>query len=132
MNNVVLIGRLTKDPELRFTPSTGTAVGTFTIAVDRDFKKEGQPTADFLNVVVWSKQAENCANYLIKGQLVGVRGRIQTRNYEDKQGQRRYITEIVAKEVKFLGKPIGNNAATENNKPYDEDIVPIDDGDIPF
>ena len=86
MNNVVLIGRLTRDPELRYIPNTGTAVSTFTLAVDKGLSREkksemelkNQPTADFINIVVWGKVAENCANFLTKGKLVGVSGRIQT------------------------------------------------------
>ncbi|MBN4069651.1 single-stranded DNA-binding protein, partial [bacterium AH-315-G05] len=91
MNSVVLIGRLTKDPELRFIPS-GKAVATFGLAVNNSYSKEKQ--ADFFNIVVWGKTAENCANYLAKGRLVGVKGRLQTRNYENKQGIKVYITEI--------------------------------------
>lgn len=101
MNKVVLIGRLTKDPELKFTP-TGTAVTTFTLAVERRFKKEGQPQADFIPIVVWGKTAENTANYMSKGKLMSVAGRIETRSYEVKDGGRRYVTEVVADEVSFL------------------------------
>ena len=97
MNNVVLIGRLTRDPELRYIPVTGTAVARFSIAVDKGLSREkkqemeskNQPTADFINIVVWGKTAENCANYLVKGRLVGVQGRIQTGSYE-KDGIKRY------------------------------------------
>ncbi|MCD5410863.1 MAG: single-stranded DNA-binding protein [Clostridiales bacterium] len=99
MNSVILIGRLTKDPELRFIPS-GKAVATFGLAVKNSYSKEKQ--VDFFNIVVWGKTAENCANYLAKGRLVGVKGRLQTRNYENKQGIKVYITEIVADQVEFL------------------------------
>ena len=102
MNKVVLIGRLTKDPELRFTPGNGAAVATFTLAVDRRFSKDGQREADFIPIVVWGKQAESTANYMTKGNLVAVSGRIQTRSYEAKDGTRRYVTEVIADEVKFL------------------------------
>ncbi|EKX81434.1 single-stranded DNA-binding protein [Clostridium botulinum CFSAN001628] len=102
MNKVVLIGRLTKDPELKFTPGNGTAVATFTLAVDRRFSKDGQREADFIPIVVWGKQAESTANYMSKGKLMGVSGRIQTRSYEAKDGTRRYVTEVIAEEVKFL------------------------------
>ena len=110
MNNVVLIGRLTKDPELRYIPSTGNANTRFTLAVDkqlsRDKKQEmeskGQPTADFINIGVWGKQAENCANYLAKGRLVAVQGRIQTSSFDGQDGQRKYWTEVVASNVQFL------------------------------
>ncbi|PJI08374.1 single-stranded DNA-binding protein [Clostridium sp. CT7] len=146
MNKVVLIGRLTKDPELKFTPGTGTAVASFTLAVDRRFKREGQPEADFVPIVVWGKQAESTANYMSKGKLMGVSGRIQTRSYDAKDGTRRYVTEVVAEEVQFLewGNS-SNNAAANNNDQYNNgnqngsmqipennDITPIDDGDIPF
>ena len=110
MNNVVLIGRLTRDPELRYLPGTGTAVTTFSLAVDRELSKDkkqemeskGQPTADFINIVVWGKLAENCANYLKKGRLAAVKGRLQSRSYEAKDGTRRYVTEVVATRVEFL------------------------------
>ncbi|MBE6067963.1 MAG: single-stranded DNA-binding protein [Clostridium lundense] len=139
MNKVVLIGRLTKDPELKFTPGNGTAVATFTLAVERRFSKEGNKEADFIPVVVWGKQAEATANYMSKGKLMGVSGRIQTRNYEAKDGNRRYITEVVAEDVQFL--EWGNRETTagasnsrlgEFDGSYSDDITPIDDGEIPF
>lgn len=102
MNQVVLIGRLTKDPELRFIPSSGTAVSRFSLAVNREFKREGQPDADFFNVVVWGKSAENCANYLKKGRLVAVNGNLRNNNYEDKNGVKHYNIEVVANRVEFL------------------------------
>lgn len=132
MNKVVLIGRLTKDPELRFTPGNGTAVASFTLAVDRKYKKDGQQEADFIPIVVWGKQAESTANYVTKGKLVGVSGRIQTRSYDAKDGNKRYVTEVVADEVQFLewsGNGQGNN---NGNTPPGDLITPIDDGDIPF
>ncbi|MEG0613726.1 MAG: single-stranded DNA-binding protein [Clostridium sp.] len=145
MNKVVLIGRLTKDPELKFTPGTGTAVATFTIAVNRRFKKEGQPEADFIPVVVWGKQAESTANYMSKGKLLSVAGRIETRSYEAKDGGRRYVTEVVADEVSFLewggnktsGMNTGENSQSNSSIPSDYfgggDMTPIDDGeDMPF
>lgn len=82
MNKVVLIGRLTRDPELKFTPGTGAAVTTFTLAVDRRFKKEGQQSADFIPVVAWGKSAESIANHMKKGRLISIAGRIETRSYE--------------------------------------------------
>ena len=101
LNKVVLIGRLTKDPELRYTAS-GTAVARFTLAVDRGFKnQDGEKQADFIPITVWRTQAENCAKHLAKGRLVAVVGRIQTGHY-DKDGQRHYTTEVVADEVRFL------------------------------
>ncbi|WMJ80089.1 single-stranded DNA-binding protein [Clostridium sp. MB40-C1] len=155
MNKVVLIGRLTKDPELRFTPGNGKAVASFTVAVDRKFSSSGQKEADFIPVVVWGKQAEATANYMSKGKLIGVSGRIQTRSYEAKDGTRRYVTEVIADEVQFLEWGNSNNRgetpfdntgfSAGNNNPstgfsndfnhtaeYEEEITPIDDGDIPF
>lgn len=134
MNRVVLIGRLTKNPELRFTPGTGLAVSTFTIAVDRRTpNKDGVRETDFIPIVVWGKQGEAAANNLSKGRLVGISGRIQTRNYEGKDGMRRYITEIVADEVKFLEKKndVSNDALDSN---YDDGWTnPVnDDDEIPF
>jgi len=132
MNKVVLVGRLTKDPELKFAQGTGTAVATFTVAVNRRFKREGQPEADFIPVVQFGKSAEATANYMAKGKLLSVSGNIQTRNYEAKDGTRRYVTEVIADEVDFLewsSKPAGDKPAKETNI---EDLTPIDDGDIPF
>lgn len=102
LNRVVLVGRLTKDPELRFTPN-GVAVAQFTLAVNRTFtNQQGEREADFINCVVWRRQAENVANFLKKGSLAGVDGRIQTRNYEGQDGRRVYVTEVVAESVQFL------------------------------
>ena len=146
MNNVVLIGRLTRDPELRYIP-TGTPVSQFTIAVDRNLSKEkrqeaesrNQPTADFIRIVVWGRQAENCANYLAKGSQVGVQGRIQTSSYDDKNGNRVYTTDVVADRVEFLGGGgTGGNRAPQYNEPgMDfsdiEGFHPTDNNDdIPF
>ena len=102
INRVVLVGRTTKDPELRYTNSN-IAVTTFTIACNRSFKNEaGGYDADFINCLIWRKQAENVAKYVSKGALIGVEGRIQTRTYDDTNGNRKYITEIVCDSVKFL------------------------------
>lgn len=109
INRVILVGRLTKDPELRYTPN-GVAVATFTLAVNRTFSnQQGEREADFINCVVWRKQAENVANFLKKGSLAGVDGRIQTRNYEGQDGKRVYVTEIVAESVQFL-EPKGSSS----------------------
>lgn len=110
MNRVVLVGRLTKDPELRYTPN-GVAVATFTLAVNRTFTNaQGEREADFINIVVWKKAAENAANYLKKGSLAGVDGRVATRNYEGSDGKRVYVTEVVADSVQFLEpRNSGNN-----------------------
>lgn len=103
MNNVSLIGRLTKDPELKFTPGSGTAVTTFTIAVDRKTpSKDGTRDADFIPIVVWGKRAESTANYVTKGKLIGVVGRLQTRSYDAKDGSKRYVIEVIAEDVQFL------------------------------
>ena len=101
MNKILLIGRLTKEPELSFTNS-GVAVCKFTLAVNRRFKREGQQEADFIPVVVWNKQAESTANYTKKGNQIGIVGRIETRSYEAKDGNKRYVTEVIAEEVQFL------------------------------
>ena len=102
INNVTLVGRLTKDVDLRYTAS-GTATGTFTLAVNRPFKNAaGEQEADFVQCVIWRKNAENFANFTRKGSLVGITGRIQTRNYENKEGQRVYVTEVVAENFALL------------------------------
>ncbi|EAD1315496.1 single-stranded DNA-binding protein [Listeria monocytogenes] len=116
MNRVVLVGRLTKDPDLKYTPA-GVAVATFTLAVNRAFTNQnGERDADFIQCVVWRKPAESAANFLKKGSMAGVDGRIQTRNYEDNDGKRVFVTEVVAETVQFL-EPKNNNAegATSNN-----------------
>ncbi|CAX00377.1 single strand binding protein (SSB) [Streptococcus equi subsp. zooepidemicus] len=102
INNVVLVGRMTKDAELRYT-SSQVAVATFTLAVNRAFKSQnGEREADFINCVIWRQQAENLANWAKKGALIGITGRIQTRNYENQQGQRVYVTEVVADNFQML------------------------------
>lgn len=138
INKVILIGRLTKDPELRFLPGNGTAVSTFTLAVDKnlnkdkkqEFEMQNKPTADFLRTVVWGRQAENCANYLAKGRLVAVEGRIETRSYENAEGERIYITEVVAERVQFL--EFGDKKETSSDSDINKGFVPVDDEDIPF
>lgn len=138
MNKVVLIGRLTKDPELKFTP-TGTSVTTFTLAVSRRYKKEGQPQADFIQIVAWGKTGEGVANYKKKGALISVAGRIETRNYEAKDGTKRYVTEVIAEEIIFLdyeNKQQGQ-AQQDNTIPGDYfgngGMTEIeDDSDMPF
>jgi single-strand DNA-binding protein len=138
MNNVVLIGRLTRDPELRYIPGNGTPVSTFTLAVDKGLSKDkknemelsGKPTADFIRIVVWGKQGENCANYLAKGRLVGIQGRIQTGSYDANDGTKRYTTDIVANQVTFLEWGDKQNSDYEYQVP--EGFHPIDNDDIPF
>lgn len=148
INRIVLVGRLTKDPEFRTTPS-GVDVANFTLAVNRNFKnKNGEQQADFINVVVFKKQAENVNNYLFKGSLAGVDGRIQSRSYENKEGQRVFVTEVVADSVQFLepknngqannvskGQQTGtNNQRSSNDNPFANNNGPIDikDDDLPF
>lgn len=102
INSVVLVGRMTKDAELRYT-SSNVAVATFTLAVNRSFKNQnGEREADFINIVMWRQQAENLASWAKKGALVGIEGRIQTRNYDNQQGQRVYVTEVVAENFSLL------------------------------
>lgn len=161
INRVILVGRLTKDPELRYTPS-GVAVANFTIAVNRTFSnQQGEREADFINVVVWRRAAENTANFVGKGSLVGIDGRLQTRSYDNNEGRRVYITEVVADSVQFLepkgGKAAGGtsmnndfmqqpgrpnkganqdfgNPFEQDNDPFAGDGKPIDisDDDLPF
>ena len=110
INNVVLVGRLTKEPDLRYT-NNGTAAASFTLAVNRSFKNaNGDREADFINCVIWRKPAETLANYARKGTLLGVTGRIQTRNYENQQGQRVYVTEVVAENFQLLESKNSNSS----------------------
>lgn len=129
LNRVILIGRLTRDPELRYTPS-GVAVTKFTLAIDRAYKNaQGEKETDFINIVTWRKQAENVANYLFKGKLAAVDGRLQVRNYQGQDGQKRWITEVVAENVRFLSPRDTSN----NDNSLDDFIAEeIDDNDIPF
>ena len=131
MNHIVIIGRLTKDPELRYTPN-GVAVGIFTVAVDRPINNDnGEREADFIPVVVWQKLAENCANHLKKGRLVAVEGRLQIRSYDTQDGQKRRVAEIVASEVKFLD--YGKKGEKSADKASDDmDFGEIDLDQLPF
>jgi len=132
LNRVVLIGRLTKDPELRYSPS-GVAVTNFTLAVDRKFKNsEGQKETDFIPIVAFKQLAELCANYLAKGKLCSVDGRIQIRTYNDKEGQKRWQTDVIAEDIHFLSpKDSGNTSETPNSSTssYGHEV---DDQEIPF
>ena len=101
MNKTILMGRLTKDPDTRYTQTTNTQVTSFTLAINRRFAKEGEQQADFINIVSWNKTAEFVSKYFKKGQQVGVIGRIQTRTWDDDQGQKHYVTEVIAEEVYF-------------------------------
>lgn len=110
MNKAILIGRLTRDPELRMTQA-GTPVCTFTVAVDRRVRRDensNQPTADFIPIVTWGKTAEFCHQYFAKGRLIGIDGRIQTRTYEAQDGTKRYVTEVIAENVEFVGSKRDN------------------------
>ena len=138
INNAVLVGRMTKDAELRHTPSN-VAVATFTLAVNRNRKSEnGEREADFINVVIWRQQAENLANWAKKGALIGVTGRIQTRSYDNQQGQRVYVTEVVAESFQLLesrtaregqggGYSAGNSFAggNDHNSPHQAPVQSI-------
>lgn len=146
LNRVVLVGRLTKDPEFRTTPS-GVEVATFTLAVNRTFTNaQGEREADFINVVVFRKQAKNVNDYLSKGSLAGVDGRVQSRNYENNEGRRVFVTEVIADSVQFLDTK-GNNqqnnqpqkqqeqtTETKSKTPFANATGPIDitDEDLPF
>lgn len=126
MNKTFLVGRLTKDPELKYL-SNNTAVATFTVAINRTFANQsGERVADFIPVVVWRKQAENVKKYLNKGSLVGVDGRIQTRNYENQEGKRVYITEVVADNVQFLSPKDqkGNSVSPDDFGGFEEQMPP--------
>ena len=118
MNKVFLIGRLSRDPELRHTTS-GTAVCQINVAISRPVAQGSEPQTDFINVVVWNKQAENVARYLSKGRQIAVEGRIQTRNYDNNEGKRTYVTEVIASNVEFLGSA-NDNTRTANNTGFDE------------
>lgn len=140
MNKVILVGRLTREPDVKNTTS-GKSVASFTLAVDRRFKnKDGQKEADFVPIVVWGKQAEFAGQYLSKGSQIGVSGRLQVRSYDAQDGQRRYVTEVVADEITFLSsKKDGGNAANTQQPnqiqgmDLDEDFhLMADDDDIPF
>ena len=137
MNKAILIGRLTANPELQHTQS-GVSVCRFSIAINRPYKDQnGDTQADFINIVVWREVAENCAKYLYKGRQCAVIGSIQTRQYEDREGQKRYVTEVVAEHVEFLGsKQNGSNEYGEPSAPKQKTTIdklePIDDDDLPF
>lgn len=122
MNNVSLVGRLTRDPELKYT-SNGKAVANFNIAVNRPFKNaNGEQEADFINGQVWGKAAENLANYMKKGNQIGLTGRINTRNYENSEGKRVYVTEVVADNVQFLESKGSNQNNQRTNQPSKQHI----------
>lgn len=138
MNRVILVGRLTNDPDLRYTTS-GVAVANFTLAINRPFKQDGEYQTDFINCVTWRKQAENLASYVKKGHQVAVEGMIQTRNYEGKDGKRVYVTEVMAESIQFLeskGQSQNNKLQQpqKNDNPFTNNGEPIevDDDTLPF
>lgn len=148
MNKVILLGRLTKDPELRYTSTNNTAVCTFNLAVNRRFAKTEDPVkADFIPIVAWSKLAEFCGKYFSKGRQVAIVGRIQVRTWDDSEGKRHYVTEVIAEEAYFadskkdgIGETTYSNnsvpqnyqATTSNNSEYDYNQYNQDDDDLPF
>lgn len=140
MNKVILMGRLTRDPEVRYTQTSNTLVASFSLAVNRRFVKQGEERqADFINIVAWGKQGEFCSKYFKKGQQVGVIGRIQTRNWDDDKGQKHYVTEVIAEETYFAdskraeGGDSGNfenTFGTEVAQNSEFELTPSDD--LPF
>jgi len=131
MNKTVIIGRIVRDPEIKYLPGTGVATTTFVVAVDRMKKKDGTKEADFIPVVSWNKTAELVVQYTKKGSLIGISGRIQVRNYEAKDGTKRYVTEVIADEVQFLDKK--ETEHTENtNQTEHADMEPADEIEVPF
>ena len=156
MNKVILVGRFTRDPDLR-TTTTGKSVATFSLAVDRRYKQEGQPTADFFNIVAWGRQAEVICRYLGKGRQIALSGHLQSRSYDGKDGVKRYVTEVVLEDFDFIGSKndgggSGYNdnfgggynqtpaegpqqASTMNDMPldFDDDFhLMADDNEVPF
>ncbi|MHC1722528.1 MAG: single-stranded DNA-binding protein [Aminipila sp.] len=139
MNSVVLIGRLTRDPEVRYTPGTQMAVANFTLAIDRPTGQGKEKQTDFPRITVFGKQAENCERFLTKGRLVGIQGRIQTGSYKNKEGATVYTTDVVANNVEFLewGDKGGNGTKPDASNSMDNTEIPegfssLDDDDIPF
>lgn len=130
MNKVFLLGHLARDPEMRYTPN-GVAVTTFTLAVNRPKSKDGaEQQPDWISCVVWQKTAENCANYLRKGSKILVEGRIQTRSFDDKEGNKRYVTEVVGENVQFLSP---RNQSEQSEDPFHpKQPINISDDDLPF
>ena len=141
MNKIILLGRLTRDPEVRYT-STGKVVCQFTLAVDRPFaNQEGQREADFIPVVIWGKQGETCGNYLTKGQRALVEGRLQIRSYNAKDGGKRWITEVIADHFEFIEckatsditeEKVSDSAAPNSSMSYGTNVPLLSDEEIPF
>lgn len=139
MNKVILIGRLTKDVELRYTQTNNTAVASFSLAVNRKFVKPGEERqADFFNIIAWNKLAENISKYLFKGNQVAISGRLETRSWDDPNGQKHYVTEVIAEKIDFIGsKNKQNNEAILNsptpiNKNDDTSDFICNGDDLPF
>lgn len=138
LNRVILIGRLTKDPDLKYTPA-GVAVSQFTLAVDRPFHtNQSEREADFIPVVTWRQLAENCANYLRKGRMTAVEGRLQIRHYDNNEGKRVYVSEVIADNVRFLERGESSQSserpAQNNRDPFANDgqAIDISDDNLPF
>ena len=139
MNKVILMGRLTKDPEVRYTQTNNTLVASFSLAVNRRFAKQGEERqADFVNIVAWNKTGEFCSKYFKKGQQVGVIGRLQTRNWEDDKGQKHYITEVIAEEAYFADSKKDSEGSSSFENTFGSEVsensefsVSSDD-DLPF
>lgn len=137
INNVVLVGRIVREPELRYTPQN-TAVATFTLAVNRRFKNaQGERETDFINCVIWRQPAENLANWAKKGTLVGITGSIQVRNYENKEGQRVYVTEVLAENFQMLESNSnktekGKTKSNQDKDPFAGSPMEVSDDDLPF
>lgn len=134
MNKVILMGRLTRDPDIRYTQSSNTLVASFSLAVNRRFVKEGEERqADFINIVAWGKTGEFCSKYFSKGQQIGIVGRIQTRTWDDEQGQKHYVTEVIAEEVYFAGdKKNSDNSENNNVDTTNTDYDTFQGDDLPF
>jgi single-strand DNA-binding protein len=134
LNRIILIGRLAQDPELRYTSAEGVAVTTFSIAVERTFaNQKGEREVDFIRIVTWRKLAETCANYLTKGRMVAVEGRLQLRSYEDRDGIKRTIAEVVASGVTFLdGRKDSSDSRDRAMPSMGEENFAVQDDDVPF
>ena len=132
MNVTMLIGRLVKDAELKYTAGSGIAVSKITLAVDNYNSKTGEKGADFIPVVVYGKQAENLAQYTLKGSQIAIEGRIKTGSYDARDGSKRYTTEVIASKVQFLSKSNGASQNYNSDTGFDDGMTPVDDGDMPF
>lgn len=133
MNKVILIGRLTRDPELRFAPNTGNAVVRLTLAVNRRKQKDKNQEADFISCVAFGKIAETIAQYLLKGNQIAAEGKIRTGSYDTKNGTKKYTTDVFIERFNFIGNNKSNNSnQTDNLEGFDDNMTPVDDKDMPF